>query len=135
MNPAHTLPADPGELDVQLLEPLLQDFVRLIGLPATLAMVERFGGTRLPIAIKAEESADLVACIGAEKAAILGRHYGAERPLIPKALPALQAVRNKRIRAELCSMSVRQVALKYKLGERRVFQLLEEQGRTPDLFD
>lgn len=133
MNAPTTTP--PDDLDIGLLEPILRDFVELIGLEATLVLVERFGGTRLPIAEKAEKNEELAGAIGREKAAILGRHYGKERPLIPKALPALQAVRNRRIRAELCSMSVRQVALKYKLGERRVFQLLEEQGRTPDLFD
>jgi hypothetical protein len=130
-----TIPAK--DLDIDLLEPLLQDFVRLIDLPATLAVVERWGGTRLPIAIKAADNDELVALIGADKAAILGRHYGAERPLIPKALPAMQAVRNRRIRTDLCSLSVRQVAMKYRLGERRLYQLLaeEEQPSTGDLFD
>jgi hypothetical protein len=109
------------DVDLQLLEPLLRDWVNLVGLDAVLAIVEAHGGTRLPIALKADQNADLVRLIGAEKAAILGRHYGKERPLIPKALPALRALRNRRIRHDLQVMSVRQVALKYRLGERSVY--------------
>jgi hypothetical protein len=126
----------PLDLDTELLEPLLQDWVQLIGLPDTLALVERYGGTRLPIAIKAEENAELVAIIGAEKAAILGRHYGRERPLVPKALKALRVVRDRAIKADLQTMSVRTVALKYRIGERRAYQLVDQlEVRGPSLFD
>lgn len=110
-------------LEIGLLEPLLRDFVQHIGLEATMAIVQAHGGTRLNIPQKGANNAALVALIGSANAAILGRLYGAERPFIAKAMPALQAMRDQRIRDDLKTMSVRRVALKYGLGERRVYQL------------
>lgn len=112
-----------GDLDIGLLEPLLRDWVQLIGLNATLAIVEKHGGTLLNIPEKAEQNADLVALIGAEKAAILGRHYGKERPLVPKALDALRAARDQAIRSQREHKSMRQLAREYGLGERRIRQI------------
>ena len=124
-------------LDTRLLEPLLRDWVKLIGLAATMAIVERHGGLLLNIARKADENAELVALIGRDKAAVLGCHYGGERPLVPKALPALQALRNERMRADRSTKSVRQIAREHRLGERRVWQILggAEEASTPDLFE
>ena len=128
------------QLDVELLEPLLRQFVELIGIKATMALVEVHGGTRLCIAEAADENAALVALIGADKAAILGRHFGRERPVIPKGEAALRALRNRRIVADLERMSVRQVALRYGLHERRIWQIQAELGSpetasTAGLFD
>lgn len=111
------------EIDVGLLEPLLRDWVQLIGVNATLAIVEKHGGTLLNIPMKAGENADLVALVGAEKAAILGRHYGKERPLVPKALDALRAARDQAIRSQRKHKSMRQLAREYGLGERRIRQI------------
>lgn len=110
-------------IDVGLLEPLLRDWVQLIGVNATLAIVEKHGGTLLNIPMKAEENADLVALIGADKAAVLGRHYGKERPLVPKALDALRAARDQAIRSQREHKSMRQLAREYGLGERRIRQI------------
>ena len=145
--PQHSAPeappvdqAAPAAIDVQLLEPLLRQLVELIGLPATMALVEAHGGTRLCIAEKADENAALVALVGPENAALLGRHFGRERPVIPKGEAALRALRNRRIVADLECMSVRQVALKYGLHERRIWQIQAECGEaqssaTGSLFD
>lgn len=127
-------------LDVELLEPLLRQFVELIGLGPTMALVDAHGGTRLCIAEAADENAALVALIGADKAAILGRHFGRERPVIPKGEAALRALRDRRIGADLEHMSVRRVALKYGLTERRIWQIQAELGSpetatTAGLFD
>ena len=126
-------------IDVQLLEPLLQQLVDLIGIEATMRMVEVHGGTLLNVARKASENASLVALIGREKAGILGRAMGPGRYLIPKALPALRAVRDRQIAAQLATMSVRQVARQHRLCERRLWQIKASLGTpvedpTPDLF-
>lgn len=112
-----------SDIDIGLLEPLLRDWVRLIGVNATLAIVEKHGGTLLNIPIKAEENADLVALIGADKAAILGREYGKERPLVPKALDAIRELRDRQIRAQRDHKSMRQLAREWGLGERRIRQI------------
>lgn len=127
--PQPTVPEAPqADIDVQLLEPLLRQLVDLIGLGPTMALVDAYGGTRLCIAEKADENQALVALVGPENAALLGRHFGRERPLIPKAGAALRALRDRRIVADLERMSVRQVALKYQLHERRIWQIQAERG-------
>jgi len=130
----------PGDVDVELLEPLLRQLVDLIGLPATMAIVEAHGGTLLNIPRQADQNATLVALVGAEKAAILGRALGPDRLLIPKAAPALLAVRNRQILAQLRTRSVRQVARDFKLGERQVWNIKRQSSEAddsghPSLFD
>lgn len=134
------MPTAAADIDLQLLEPLLRQMVDLIGLPATMAIVEVHGGTLLNIPRQADKNEALVALIGAEKAALLGRELGPDRRLIPKAGPALNALRNRRLLADLRTQSVRQVARAYGLGERRVWQIKAEFGQpdpnpTAGLFD
>lgn len=129
-----------NDLDIDLLEPLLRQMVDLIGLPATMAIVDTFGGTLLNIPRQADQNATLVGLVGAEKAAILGRELGPDRPLIPKAGAALLAVRNRQILARLQTRSVRQVAREFRLGERQVWYIKSQAGETaddagPGLFD
>lgn len=127
------------DLDVALLEPLLRQLVELIGIQATMAIVERCGGTLLNIPRQADQNALLLELVGAERAAILGRALGPDRLLIPKAQPALRDVRDRRVMAALQSRSVRQVAREFGLGERWVWELKRRRGvaednPTPDLF-
>lgn len=119
-------------LDLDLLEPLLRDWVRLIGLEPTMKIAQAYGGTLLYIAQAADENADLVALIGRENAATLGRHYGGERPLVPKALPALRALRDARMRALRGVTSHRQLARQHGIGERRARQILAAADGTDD---
>jgi hypothetical protein len=128
------------DIDVDLLEPLLRQLVDLIGLPATMAIVDACGGTLLNIPRQADQNETLVRLVGPEKAAILGRELGPDRLLIPKAGPALQAARNRRILAELKTRSVRQVARDFGLGERQVWYIKSQSGQIDDstslsLFD
>lgn len=133
-------------LDVQLLEPLLQDFVRLIGLRDTMAIVKRFGGRQLYIGA---DGASLLDVIAAPKAAAIGRYVGQQgsRLFIPKALPALRHLRDQRL-ARRPEASVRDTAVELGIGERRAWQILKRlrtdggapetprnaDTRTPDLF-
>lgn len=120
------------DVDVDLLEPLLRQLVDLIGLPATMAIVESHGGTLLSIPRQADQNPTLLALVGPEKAAILGRELGSSRPFIPKAGPALLAVRNRQILKALRTRSVRQVARDFKLGERQVWYIKREAGEPDD---
>lgn len=130
---------DLAELDVDLLEPLLREFCRLIGLPATLAIVEAWGGLPLYIAELQDPGSQLSKAIGYDQARVLGREFGGERPMIPKAGRALRALRDQRIRREHSTKSIRQLVLDYKLSERRVCEILAAGGRiaqhVPGLFD
>lgn len=119
-----------ADLDVDLLEPLLRQLVDLIGLPATMALVDAFGGTLLNIPRQADQNPTLVTLIGTERAAILGRELGPDRRLIPSAGRALTELRDRRIMVALQTRSVRQVAREFGLGERRVWQIKSERGGT-----
>lgn len=134
------MPPPTDTVDVSLLEPLLRQMVGLIGLPATLAIVNRYGGTLLNIPRQADANAALVDLIGAENAAVLGRALGPDRLLIPKALPALTAVRNQLIVQQLQTRSVRQVAREFRLGERMIWYIRSWADAAPSkdqprLFD
>lgn len=130
----------PDEDVEQLLEPLLRDMLRIVGWQAVLAIVQAYGGTRLYIAQRAHQNEELVALIGAEKAELLGREMGGERPLIPKARRALEELRNRQILAQLETDSVRNVCRRFGLAERQVWKIKRlrsggPRSSEPGLFD
>ncbi|HEU0283270.1 MAG TPA: hypothetical protein VFQ99_05760 [Gallionella sp.] len=109
-------------VDIELLPPILQDVVELIGLHLTMKLVETHGGTRLFVP-KREVADDhpLARLLGSEAAQKLVDAYGgAEHFDIPLALRALKAVRNAQIRAERPHSSLRLMALRYRTTERNI---------------
>lgn len=127
-------------LDETLLEPLLRDFVRLIGLAATMDVVRTYGGTRLHIAKRAQDNGALASLIGLDKAAVLSRQYGGDRPTIPMATVALTELRNRRMRAQRASLSVRELALANRMSERHAYRIVggadqADDETTGSLFD
>lgn len=132
-----------AELDVGLLEPLLREIVALVGLPLTLRLVERFGGTPLyiPAAGDTDRLQHLVDLIGPEAAAALAREMGSQQHLIPKALPALRELRNRKIEADLANgATCIEVARRERISYRRLLQIKagarddQADKATPDLF-
>lgn len=120
MNYPMTLSAMP--LDVDLLPPSLQDIVALIGLPLTMKLVEKHGGTRLfvPKLGVAPDHA-LAELLGPRAAQKLVDHYGGEEHFdIPLALRAIKAVRNQQIRARRPHTSARLLALEWRTTERNI---------------
>ena len=120
--PTVTAPA----LDLSLLEPLLRDMVQLVGLQATLAIVRQHGGTRLWFPNDPKPESPMVALVGIDNARRLCLHFGADRPTIPKAQAALQALRDADIRDNPQGLSVPQLTRKHGLTERRVYQIRGE---------
>lgn len=113
------------DLSTELLPQVLQDFVRLIGLHATMILVEHFGGRRLYIPVNATPEHRLAKLIGLENLAALSRVYGLEDHFdIPKAKRALLALRNDKIRAEFGPKSASQLALEHDLTERQIFSIV-----------
>ena len=111
-------------LDVDLLEPLLREFVGLIGLALTMLIVEKWGGLPIYIAADPTPDTDLAQLVGLEAAQVLGRRYPGSRLPIPKAGLALRAIRDQRICTEHAHKSIRQLVLAYGLSERRVCEIL-----------
>ncbi len=109
-------------LDTDLLEPILQDIVALIGLHHTMKLVHAYGGVRLYVPVQPlDDEHYLVRLIGAAAAKKLQAMYGGEPHFdIPKAERALRAVRDNEIRAKRPHTSVRLLALEYRLTERQI---------------
>lgn len=122
-------------IPVALLPPLLQDFERLIGLQATMALVRRWGGLRVyfpkPERVTAEHP--YAAAIGVEALARLAAEYGGLPHFqLPKAKRALQAVRNARIAADYADRkTARQIAAEHGLTEGQVVRIVAALGATP----
>ncbi len=119
-----------ADLSTELLPQVLQDFVRLIGLVATMLIVEAYGGRRLYIPINPHADHPIARLIGLEKLAILSKVYGLEDHFdIPKAVRALRHLRDEKIRAEYGPKSASTLALEHKLTERQIWNIV---GRNDD---
>ena len=111
------------DIDINILPGILRDLVDLIGLPATMTIVQHKGGTGLWIPAQIETLAPdhkLVKAVGMEAAMKLSENYGGEELEIPKAEKAVMALRNKEIREKNQYMSQSQLALEYNLTERQI---------------
>lgn len=118
-----------ADLSTDLLPRVLQDFVRLIGLHATMLLVERFGGLRIYIPLHPSPEHHFAQLIGLANLQKLSAVYGREDHFeLPKAERALLALRNARIKAEYGPKSIRQLAAEYQLTERHVTRIVG----TPD---
>ena len=114
------------------MPPLLQDFVRLIGLQATMSLVGALGGCRLyvPTAARATPSHSLAAIIGFENLLKLADEYGGQSHFqLPKADRALKAVRNAQIaQAYAKAQTARELAQAFGLTEGQVVRIVAQQG-------
>lgn len=116
---------DWSDLSTELLPQVLQDFVRLIGLAATMILVEHFGGRRLYIPINPHPDHHLAKLIGLDNLAKLSQVYGLEDHFdIPKAERALKHLRNEKIRSEYGPKSVSTLAREHNLTERQIWNIL-----------
>lgn len=124
----------PADFATELLPPVLQDFVRLVGLQATMALVERVGGLRVyfPTPERATEDHPFAQIIGLPNLVKLADAYGGQEHFqLPKAEKALLAVRNARIAADyLTTKTARQLAAEHRLTEGQIVRILSAQGAT-----
>lgn len=119
-------------IPIDLLPPLLQDFERLIGLQATMALVQRWGGLRVYFPTPDRVTADhpYAQAIGVDALTTLAREYGGLPHFqLPKAERALQAVRNAQIAKDYATAkTARQIAAEHGLTERQVVRLVADMG-------
>lgn len=127
---AHTI-----AIPVDLLPPLLQDFERLVGLQATMALVRVYGGVRVyfPTVDRATPDHPYAAIIGLDKLLKLSEEYGGLPHFqLPKAERALLAVRNARIAADYSTdKTARKIAAEYGLTEGQVVRIVAALGARP----
>lgn len=126
------------ELDESLLPGILRDIAALIGLPGMLALVEHYGGVRLYVPVRFDPDHALVKVLGHGAAAKLIEQYGGlDHFDVPRAVRAIDAVRNAAIRAEYGELSQGQLARRYRLTERQIRNILagaEQDDGQADLF-
>lgn len=128
------------EMDISLLPAAVQALARLIGLPATLKLVEEYGGLTLRLPVGAREPGkrmlhDLAQRIGPEAAQLLARHYAVTPLYVPNCKPVLLRARDAallRDRQRLAGegLSERRIvqclALRYRLTERHVWTIFKK---------
>lgn len=122
---------------IDLLPPLLQEFERLVGLQATMALVQKWGGLRVYFPTPERVTADhpYAAVIGINALLKLAGEYGGLPHFqLPKAERALQAVRNARIAADYStSKTAREIAAEYGITEGQVVRIVATMGVTAPL--
>ena len=103
----------------------LAEIARVIGVPATLKLIERFGGTRLyvPGAKRLTEDHVIARTIGLAAARAVVKIWGEDRLEIPRAARALCLARDRAVRRESSILSVPKLALKYGLTERAIYRI------------
>ena len=105
------------------LGPVLTDMVEAIGLPDTMRVVQRWGGTRLWVPQVPVPGTPLVQYLGDAQAAKLCAAFGGNRPDVPKAMRLLNLLRDDDIRSNPDGLSVPALAQRYSLNERRIYQI------------
>lgn len=119
-------------IDSDLLPPLLREFERLIGLPATFDLVRVYGGLRIYIPTPTRTHPDhaIAKIIGLEKLQALANYYGGESHFaLPKAEKALLALRNTRIiEAYSHNKTARELAIEHRLHERQIERIVAAAG-------
>ena len=111
-----------ADIDIDDLPGILQELVDQIGVSETLALVERFGGTRLYVPVKYDPLSELIGIIGHKAAASLVQYAAGDVFDLPKGDAAIRAVRNRRILEKWQSgdRTQRQLAIEYHLTERQI---------------
>lgn len=124
----------PDPIDLADLPRDLREIADLIGLPGARDLVDAWGGVRiyLPLAHRLTDRHALVGCLGRDAAERLCRRFGGAEIDIPRASLALQRARDRRIcRERERGSSVRVLARRYRLTERRVWEILAAARDAP----
>lgn len=125
----------------ELLPESVQQIAELIGYPATVRLLEAFGGTTFPVskglrALGATRTALLRQAVGEDNAALLAKNFGGEVLYLPRCDRALRELRNRRFLEEFdalrCQgtsslMVMTELCPKYGFSDRFAWGLLAEQ--------
>jgi Mor family transcriptional regulator len=111
----------------------IEEIVRVIGLPAALELLERFGGTSiyLPHPSRVKPDSALAQAIGMEAACRLASAWPQCEIGVPRGLEYARRERDRAIRSEPPTMTLRDLARKYGLTERRIQQIRAETEADP----
>lgn len=125
---------DDREVLVEDLPESLRELQQLIGLPATMAIVKRWGGLRIKIPSRYHDDHQLVKVVGHEAMVKVVDNYAGCNLYIPRALTAILAMRNVDILTRLDNeVSASTLAREYNLTERQIWKIKQrpEAARVP----
>jgi Mor family transcriptional regulator len=109
-----------------LLPPVTRELIRVLSWDKALALTDKYGGVTIyvPETARQLETHYLYPILGESLRALI-REFSAEHLTIPKAQKAILAVRNNVVREDRkAGLSIRQIAMKHKLTERWVHEIL-----------
>lgn len=126
------------------VEDELPDFVRLlvrlIGMPKTVMLIEKLGGTTFPVAKRLSRQGEvryqlLAEVVGVEAADRLTEHFGGEPLYIPTCAKAVRLARDRRIRADFDTITrehsslyaVVKLVQRNKLSDRQIWRILKQE--------
>jgi len=121
----------------------LQELRELIGLPATLTLVEHYGGIHVKVPSRYFDTNELVRVVGHKATSLLVRRYGGTTLYIAKADGVLRALRNMEIAARFDGGArAHRLAREFGLSERQIWKILNRpetlrgpRPEQPGLFD
>lgn len=113
------------DMEERLLPPSLREIREVIGVAATLRMVEGCGGIRVFIPKRPRPEHRLQRILGEEAFRLLSARYGGETLSVPRADRIVRRLRNLTIAAAYdTGMPVRELARRHQLTERQVYAIL-----------
>lgn len=126
--------------DTDLLPASARELAEVIGLAATLTLIEHHGGTRLYVPKRLTPDNDLIETIGASAAGDLVDTYAGDTIDVPRGLRAVRAALYRRIVADYTDgATAAELALRHAKTERWIYAIVarhraEAAARQQDLF-
>lgn len=120
-----------NDIALEELPELAKEMVSVIGVEDTIRMVKVYGG--MTIAFSDERRPDVGSrrdiierLIGKKKATAFFRHFANRVLYVPRCVSAINRVRNRQVCTDAASLSVPELAMKYQLSERMIWNILKE---------
>ena len=112
-------------LDIEHLPPVARELIEVIGLDATRALIEAFGGTRLYVPGRLAPDHALVKLLGEPAAAALAAHYAGDELGVPRAAAAMRAALHRQIVAAYdAGASAARLAREHGCTERWIYAIV-----------
>ncbi|MFC0695044.1 Mor transcription activator family protein [Paraburkholderia humisilvae] len=112
--------------------------IRLIGLPASVRLVEQLGGTTFPVALRKSRLGEiryeaLSEVVGSDAADAITIHFGGDSLYIPRCATALRELMHREIRRNFDVMTrehsaihtVTHLAVRYRMSDRHIWRILK----------
>lgn len=116
------------EISIEDLPDTLAQVAEVIQLPATLRLVEHFGGSRVYVPMKASQGHPLIRLIGASRASALCARFGGQHINVAHLVHRQLRTRDEEIqRGRASGLSARELARRFGISERQVYRALHRQ--------